>query len=208
MNSTRAILRRSPCTCQEAHPDVSFDIPLNIVSHDIRASIRSIANGSSDKSINVKAGKIWELTLCRDTVWSDERPRRRRSANRSSVSTMVPSYPSRARPCPARSCRADNCRRVVDDASRALILYDAATQRTEINLLPCMRVSSFRAVDRIGTERVRRYISGSRPGSRKRSRPTVRTWMCEEKHFALSAPSFTCGLRLRLRDVQVSLKRG
>lgn len=44
---------------------------------------------------------------------------------------MVPSYPSRARPCPARSCRADNCRRVVDDASRALILYDAATQRGE-----------------------------------------------------------------------------
>lgn len=40
---------------------------------------------------------------------------------------MVPSCPSQARPCPARRSWADNFRRVVDGASRALILYDAAT---------------------------------------------------------------------------------
>lgn len=66
---------------------------------------------------------------------------------------MVPSYPSRARPYPARSCRADNCRRVVDDASRALILYDAATQRRKRDEFITARViAPRRIVDRIGTE--------------------------------------------------------
>lgn len=54
-------------------------------------------------------------------------PRRHRNANRNWVSTIVPNCPSQARPCPARSCWTDNSRRVVGDASRALILYDAAT---------------------------------------------------------------------------------
>lgn len=84
---------------------------------------------------------------------------------------MVPSYPSRAPPCPAQSCRAGNCRRVADDASRALILYDAATQRKkgEINLLQSPLVAS------APRRRESEGISGSRLGSRKRARPAMRT---------------------------------
>lgn len=58
------------------------------------------------------------------------------------MSTMVPSYPARARPYPARSCWADNSRRVVDGAYRALILYDAATEERGKFITARLRSSS------------------------------------------------------------------
>lgn len=58
---------------------------------------------------------------------------------------MVPSCLSRAHPCLVRSCWADNFRRVVGDAFRALILYDAATRSRETYLLRCARVFLFHA---------------------------------------------------------------
>lgn len=104
------------------------------------------------------------LTLRRDTAWSDERRHRRRIVNRSWASTMVPNFLFLAPPFQERNCSVDSSRRAADDAFRALILYDAATQDRAKFIIP-LRTSCFVLLD--GTSR---RILGSRGSANKRER--------------------------------------
>lgn len=119
---------------------------------------------------------------------------------------MVPNCLSRAHPCPVRSCWADNFRRVVDDAFRALILYDAATGSREVHLLRRAHISLFHAAPRRIVHRESLQVS------RGRSRGREKDVACRENVSARETFRVKCPLvhlqppppKSRLRDVQLS----